>query len=348
MRLRSAVRSALHDAPASSVVGASAPGSGEDHRSLVLVALSGGADSLALAAALAAEASGCGVRAGAAIIDHGLQPGSAAVAARAAAQAAALGLAPVVVRRVTVGDRRGEVSGGPEAAARAARYAALAAVAVELGAAQVLTAHTRDDQAEQVLLALVRGSGTRSLAGMPAERPLAEGVALLRPLLAERFDVTRAVTERSCAELGLDPWHDPHNTDPAFTRVRVRDRVLPALEEELGPGLAAGLARSADLAREDADALEAIAREAAGAILARDEEPLTFPVALLAEQPAAIRNRMIRLIAAERFASQLSREHTLAVASLVTDWHGQGPIQAPGLDVRRKGRDLVCSARNPR
>ena len=109
-------------------------------------------------------------------------------------------------------------------------------------------------------------------------------------------------------------------------------------------GLAAGLARSADLAREDADALEAIAREAAGAILARDEEPLTFPVALLAEQPAAIRNRMIRLIAAERFASQLSREHTLAVASLVTDWHGQGPIDLPGVMAARIGRSIVFTA----
>lgn len=342
MQLRSAVRAALRQPPGA---GGNA---GEHGRPLVLVALSGGADSLALAAALAAEAASAGVRAGAVIVDHGLQRGSAEIAERAAVQARALGLDPVIVRRVTVAEDRGSDSDGPEAVARTARYEALVAAASEFGAGTVLVAHTRDDQAEQVLLALARGSGTRSLSGMPTERRLAGGVRLLRPLLEERFGVTRRTTERSCAELGLEPWHDPHNTDPAFTRVRVRDRVLPVLEKQLGPGLAAGLARSADLAREDADALEALAREAVGAILARKATgPLVVPAGLLAERPAAVRNRMIRLIAAERFASGLSREHTLAIASLVTDWRGQGPAHVPGVEVRREGADLVFSLREP-
>src|SRR5215207_3414871 len=129
---------------------------------LVLVALSGGADSLALAAATAFEAPRAGCRAGAVIIDHGLQQGSAEVAARAAAQAAELGLQPVLVRRVAVAPA-GE--GGPEASARIARYAALDAAAHETGAVLVLLGHTLDDQAETVLLGLARGAGAASLSG---------------------------------------------------------------------------------------------------------------------------------------------------------------------------------------
>src|SRR3954469_16995223 len=204
---------------------------------LVLVALSGGPDSLALAAATAFEAPRAGLRAGAVIVDHGLQAGSADVAARAAVQARDLGLAPVHVVAVEVG-----ASGGPEAAARAARYAALDAAAALHGAAAILLGHTLDDQAETVLLGLARGSGAASLHGMAAVSQSAGSGLYLRPLLGIR----RSTTEPACVDADLHPWTDPQNGDPAFTRVRVRTSVLPLLETELGPGVAEALARTAE------------------------------------------------------------------------------------------------------
>ncbi|WP_449281783.1 tRNA lysidine(34) synthetase TilS [Leucobacter sp.] len=330
--------------------GASAA-SGRDSGSapLVLVALSGGADSLALAAAAAYEAPGAAMRAGAVIVDHGLQEGSRDVAARAAEQASALGLDPVLVRRVDVARDRGD---GPESAARDARYAAFAEVAAEVGAAAILTAHTRDDQAEQVLLGIARGSGIRSLAGIPPLRELAGAGAgsgtppvILRPFLGERPAVSRAVTEEACAEQGLRPWRDPHNDDPAYTRVRVRRRVLPVLEGELGPGVAESLARTADLAREDADALDALAEETLEEIVEHAEAGIAVSVAALAANPPALRHRIIRAVARAEFGVQLSREHTLAVAELVTAWRGQGPIDVPGASVERVRGRLVFTAR---
>ena len=318
----------------------------------VLVGLSGGADSLALAAAVAAEArrfeAARGTQiAGALIVDHGLQPGSEAVAQRAAQTARELGLSPVIVQRVTVDSG----TDGPEAAARAARYEAFAEAAEEAGADIVVTAHTRDDQAEQVLLALARGSGLRSLAGIPLERNLRGAITVMRPFLVEHPEITRATTLQACHEARLEPWHDPHNSDPAFTRVRVRHGVLPRLEEELGGGVTAALARSADLAREDADALDALADAAYRSVLAGaaggagsiagEGSRTVAPVAALAELPAAVLNRVIRQIAATRFASHLGREHTLAVAALVTQWRGQGPIFVPGMRVTRQAGVLV-------
>ncbi|WP_025134515.1 tRNA lysidine(34) synthetase TilS [Leucobacter sp. PH1c] len=359
-------------------------GTAEHAPPLALVALSGGADSLALAAALAHEAPRLNWRAGAILIDHGLQHDSAAVAARAAAQARELGLDPVLVRRVRVAER---APGGPEAAARAARYAAFRDVAEERGARVILTGHTRSDQAEQVLLALARGSGTRSLAGIPEQRDIGESAVLLRPFLAPDPEITRDVTIAACARAGLAPWTDPHNADPVYARVRVRRRVLPVLVEELGAGAAAGLARSADLAREDADALDALAAEALARLrahpaaqpapaaqqapaepgtaephtaqpapagpgpaeLAQPEptQPEPAPIDLdargLAALPAAIRHRVIRRAAAE-YGAQLSREHTLAVAALATEWRGQGPAFVPGIRATRAG-DVLRLAR---
>ena len=186
-------------------------------------------------------------RPAAVVVDHGLQDGSADVAARGGRRpCAALGLDPVEVVTVTVPPATGE---GLEAAARTARYAALEEAAARLGAAVVLLGHTRDDQAEQVLLGLVRGSGARSLAGMPAARD-----HLRRPLLG----TTREQTRAACEAEGLAWWDDPMNEDPAFTRVRAR-RALADLERDLGPGVAAALARTADLLREDADHLDGLA-----------------------------------------------------------------------------------------
>lgn len=297
----------------------------------MLVALSGGPDSLALAAATAFEAPRAGLRAGAVIVDHGLQAGSADVAARAAAQAASLRLDPVRVERVDVAP-----GAGPEAAARAARYGALDRVADEVGAAAVLLGHTLDDQAETVLLALARGSGPGSLRGMPP----AAG-RYLRPLLGIR----RATTVAACADAGLEPWHDPWNADPAYARARVRAAVLPVLEAELGPGIAEALARTAALAAEDADALDAFADELAEDLAEHVPGGVALPVAALAANPPALRQRLVRLVVKAEFGVALSRAQTLAVTRLVSDWRGQGGPDLPGVIVDRRGARVEFRAR---
>jgi tRNA(Ile)-lysidine synthase len=297
---------------------------------LALVALSGGPDSLALAAAVAFEAPRLGWRAGAVIIDHALQKDSAAIAAAAGVVAVELGLNPVIVRRVTVGD-----TGGPEAAARAARYAALSAVAAETGAMTVLLGHTLDDQAETVLLGLARGSGASSLTGM------AEHVGLYaRPLLGIR----RATTVQACTDAGLTAWIDPHNSLQKYTRVRVRTRVLPVLEEELGPGIAEALARTAEQLREDAEALDRFADELVEELAEIADGGISLPVAALAANPAALRQRLIRLAVASEFHVSLTRGHTLEVARLVTHWHGQSRLDLPGVRVERRGGLIVFTA----
>nr|WP_255479439.1 tRNA lysidine(34) synthetase TilS [Quadrisphaera sp. RL12-1S] len=300
---------------------------------MVLVACSGGADSLALAAAAGwlAAPGGRGRapwRAGAVVVDHGLQTGSAQVAAAAGAACTSLGLDPVVVVAVDAAGGRG----GPEAAARDARLAALDEAAGSLGAAAVLLGHTLDDQAEQVLLGLARGSGARSLAGMPARRG-----ALRRPLLG----LPRTTTRAACAALGLRPWEDPTNADPAFTRSRVRSRVLPALEAELGPGVAGALARTADQLREDAEVLE----ELAARLLDRSQPAGGatgdgLDAAVLAAAPAALRRRALRAAAVDAGApaGELTREHVLALDALVVAWRGQGPVPLPG----RVGAQRTC------
>ncbi len=299
----------------------------------MLVALSGGPDSLALAAAVAFEAPRAGLRAGAVIVDHGLQEGSADVAATAARQAGELGLDPVLVRTVAVG-----TAGGPEAAARDARYEALRTAAAETGATMVLLGHTLDDQAETVLLGLARGSGAASLQGMAARTALYS-----RPLLGIR----RSQTERFCADSGLEPWADPQNDDGAFARVRVRTSVLPLLERELGPGIAEALARTAEQLREDSDALDHFAEEIAEELADIAEAGISLPVRALEANPPALRQRLIRLAVQSEFHVSLSRAHTLEVARLVTDWHGQSALDLPGVRVERRDGLLVFSAARP-
>ena len=297
---------------------------------LALVALSGGPDSLVLAAAVAFEAPRAGLRAGAVIIDHGLQPGSADAAAQAARHTTDLGLDPVLVLPVTVG-----TEGGPEAAARTARYAALDQAARDTGAVAVFLGHTLDDQAETVLLGLARGSGAASLRGMDAVAGLYR-----RPLLGIR----RATTVQACADAGLTPWHDPHNADPAYTRVRVRQAVLPVLERELGPGIPEALARTAEQLREDSDALDHFAEEIAEDLAEHSEAGIALPVKALAANPAALRQRLIRLAVASEFHVSLSRAQTLEVARLVTDWHGQSGVDLPGVRVERRDGYLHFTA----
>lgn len=295
--VRCAVRAALADLPAGD---------------LVLVACSGGADSLALAAAVAFEAPRAGLRAGVVSVDHGLQPGSAERARRVAALLAERGMNPAEAVTVAVG-----TDGGPEAAARAARYAALDAAAARHGASAVLLGHSRDDQAETVLLGLARGSGARSLAGMA---PVAGRYR--RPLLG----LARERLAEACAAEGLPAWTDPHNADSAYTRVRVRSDALPALEKALGPGVAAALARTAALLRADADALDALA-------VATDcTADGGLDCARLAAQPAAIRTRILRsaAVAAGCPAGALGAGHVEALDALITGWRGQQGVDLPG------------------
>jgi tRNA(Ile)-lysidine synthase len=271
--------------------------------SRVEVALSGGADSLALAACLAFVAPRAGWSAGAIVVDHGLQADSAMVAEHAAGQARSLGVDAEVVP-VEVGR-----SGGPEAAARDARLAVLRDRSVDA----VLLGHTLDDQAETVLLGLGRGSGPRSLAGMPA----VDGV-LRRPFLAMR----RHDTERICRASDLTWWDDPHNAAPVFRRNRLRHDVLPLLEEVLGGGVAPALARTADQLRADTELLDELAAAVA--------DPCDVPV--LTALPAALRSRVLRRAAlgAGADGSELAAVHLGELDRLVTDWHGQARVELPG------------------
>ncbi|MGA0567315.1 tRNA lysidine(34) synthetase TilS [Rathayibacter sp. KR2-224] len=318
------VRRAVRDALASAAVSAG---------DLVLVGLSGGADSLALAAGAAFEGLRAGIRVGAVIIDHGLQDASATTADRAREQAVALGLDPVVVKRVEVATPSG--TGGPENAAREARYAAFAEVLADVGASHLLLAHTLDDQAETVLLGLARGSGAASLQGMAPESG-----SVLRPLLGIR----RQATRQACIDAGLEPWDDPHNLDRSYTRVRVRHDVLPVLERELGPGVAEALARTAEQLREDARAFDEMIEEVIEDICEPAEAGIAVSVGALEANPPAVRNRIIRFVVLSEFGIALERVHVLAVARLVTEWHGQKRLDLPGVKVKRDGGMLVFTS----
>lgn len=207
----------------------------------LILAVSGGADSMALLHACAFLHRRGQIVARAVTVDHGLQGSSAAVADRVVATSESWGV-PAQAVQVTV---EADVA-GLEAAAREARYTALEAARQAADADWILTAHTRNDQAETVLLGLMRGSGTRSLAGMSSLTG-----RLLRPLLA----LDRAATEASCTAQGIEVWYDPMNRDVAYARVRTR-RLLASLEAELGQPITANLARTAELCRADADFID--------------------------------------------------------------------------------------------
>lgn len=280
----------------------------------VLVACSGGADSLALLSATVFEARKPGLRVVGVTVDHGLQDGSADHAARVVAQMAALGADETATARVQV-DPAGL---GVEAAARRARYEVLGQLREHFGAESVLLGHTRDDQAETVLLGLARGSGARSIAGMRRRFDHYE-----RPLL----DVARADTVAACLAEGIEFWDDPHNEDPVFARVRVRQQVLPVLEDQLGPGVAATLARTADQVRDDVEALDAIADRALERIGGVDGVELLE----LDELPRAVATRVLRLAAlaagardAELFHVHVTALHQLALGAI------SGEVQLPG------------------
>lgn len=285
-RLRKAIRSSLQ-------------GFGAQHT--ITLAVSGGADSLALALATSFVAKEHNLQVSAVVIDHGLQSGSAAVATRAASQVAELGIESEIIR-VQV-DSRGSL----EAAAREARYSYLDA----LPSAAVLLGHTMDDQAETVLMGLGRGSGPRSIAGM---RPV--NGKYRRPFLGVR----RSETEHLCLLHGLEPFSDPHNADARFRRVRIRTEVVPLLDDVLGGGVVPALARTAEQVQVDLDYLDGLV----------DHASMSSDCAVLAEMDPAIRHRMLRRLARDAGAAEITSVHIAQIDALVTQWRGQGVVDLPG------------------
>lgn len=302
--LRSAVRAAL---------GKFSPGD------LILVAVSGGADSLALAEAAKLEADKLALKLIGININHQLQVGSEIQSMKVVEQLSF----PCEVRNITV-----ELVDGLEASARRARYQALEDFAKDSGAVAILLGHTKDDQAETVLLGLARGSGARSLSGMAFENGI-----YLRPFL----NITRAQTVAACRELNLIPWNDPHNDDLNFLRVRVRKKVLPNLVQELGPGISDALVRSAALLRDDADSLDHLAQE----FWQKDR---SLDVGPLAKLPKAIRTRVLRIALLESGVTQLSSDQIGQVEALISNWKGQGEVSLPaGVKVSRISGRLTLS-----
>lgn len=300
---------------------------GEPASGTLCVAVSGGADSLALAEAAAYTCRSLRVRA--LVVDHGLQAGSDEVAAKAAATARELGVGEALVLPVAVAGR-----GGPEAAARGARYAALREAAA---GAPVLLGHTLDDQAETVLLGLGRGSGPRSIAGMrPHDPPWG------RPLLG----LPRATTRAACAGLGLTPWQDPHNVDRRYRRVRLREEALPMLEDVLGGGVAGALARTAAQLREDIEVLDVLGEELLTTALGegrngtggRESGAPELSVPALETAPAALRRRALRSWLLAAGVRELTDAHLRSVDALVADWRGQGGVWLPGDFEARRAR----------
>lgn len=296
----------------------------------VLVAVSGGADSLALAHALSIESKEFVVTVVGVTVDHQLQEQSGAQAQKVMEQLKNFGL-DCIIKKVNV-----DLQNGLEASARKARYEALQEVAKEKNAVAVFLGHTRDDQAETVLLGLARGSGTRSLSGMAHHNGL-----YVRPLL----EITRMQNEMYCKELNLQFWNDPHNENPDFSRVRVRTEALPILEKSIGPGIAEALARSAHLLRDDADALDHWAK--------REEIHLDLAdldCAHLEGLPRAIRTRVIRaaIYEAGAPAGMVTLEHVSAVEALISAWSGQGALNLPGgVKVERISGRLSLSQHRP-
>jgi tRNA(Ile)-lysidine synthase len=296
----------------------------------VLVAVSGGADSLALAYALAVEAKKLAITVTGVTVDHQLQNQSSVQAEKVVAQLKDFEI-ECIVKKVTV-----DIKDGLEASARKARYQAIEEVVQQQNAVAVFLGHTKDDQAETVLLGLARGSGTRSLSGMAHHNGI-----YVRPLL----EITRIQNEEFCNEVGLQFWIDPHNADSQFARVRVRTEALPTLEKTIGPGISDALARSAHLLRDDADALDHWAK--------REEVHLDLAdldCAHLETLPRAIRSRILRsaIYAAGAPSGSVSAEHVSAVEALISAWNGQGALNLPGgVKVERISGRLSLSPHRP-
>lgn len=310
-KARLAVRQALH---------ALTPG---DH---VIVAVSGGADSLLLAHCLGFEGEQLALHITAVVVDHQLQENSSEIANATKNKLLAMGITDVKVVPVQVIKKD-----GLEADARSARYEALNAFAQNLDARAIFLGHNQDDLAESVLLGLTQGSGTKSLAGMARQSGI-----YIRPFLT----ITREEVINACAEAGIEYWSDPHNEDERFTRVKIRKQVLPLMESLIGPGIKDALARSARIFREDSDALDLLSEE----IFATIPDPKMIEVALLEKLPVALRKRVIRRAISRLGANRISAEQLDWVDALISDWRGQGAVALPaGVTARRESGRLALS-----
>ena len=295
----------------------------------LLIAVSGGADSLSLASAVLFESNKLQLQVATVTIDHGLQKNSAKVTEQTLEKLSQIGISEAWSKKVRVG-----LKGGPEAAARAARYKALESIRIESKSDFIVLGHTANDQAETVLLGLTRGSGSRSLSGMSVKSE-----KLLRPLLS----IERATTEQFCKDENISPWQDPQNKDLKFLRVRIRKVVLPFLEKQLGNGILSNLIRTSSQLQEDDQYLSLVAAKAFKRIAKTTSNSLSLAQPELLKLPESIRNRVIKS-AIDYFEVDSSRAHVLAVADLVSNWHGQKPLALPGVRVERKGKTITLKA----
>ena len=283
----------------------------ENNSQPILFGCSGGADSMAMALGLFLEVKDLKIIP--VVVDHGLQANSAEITNQTITALQNIGYKEIktAVAQISITD-------GLEASARRARYQIFNQFIDAYNAKYFMLAHTLNDQAEQVLLGLARGSGTRSLSGMAIQNNI-----FVRPLLK----ISRDITEAACIEGGINIWQDPHNDDLRFTRVRVRKNLLPIIEENIGPRITEALARSADLLRDDADALDGFASEFMNQV-----DPINLEVIDLERLPKAIRTRVLRLAIYKAGAPSgtLSADHILAVEALISDWHGQKEVSLPG------------------
>lgn len=295
----------------------------------LLVAVSGGADSLALASATLFESKKLQLQVATVTIDHGLQKNSSKVTEQTLDKLHQIGIIEAWSKKVKVGTK-----GGPEAAARDARYTALESIRLESKSDFILLGHTANDQAETVLLGLTRGSGSRSLSGMSVKTE-----RFLRPLLS----IERSTTEQFCKDEKISAWQDPQNKDLKFLRVRIRKVVLPFLEKQLGNGIFNNLIRTSSQLQEDDQYLSDVAKKAFKKIAKITGQAVTLGQPELQKLPDAIRNRVIKA-AIDHLEVESSRKHVLAVADLVLNWHGQKPLSLPGVRVERKGKTITLKA----
>jgi tRNA(Ile)-lysidine synthase len=309
----------------------------EPNTKSVVVGLSGGVDSLVLTAVAVWVGERSGFTVQSVIVDHGLQAGSGEIASSAAIAATRLGATSVEICNVVVG-----TDGGIEMAARTARRSALLDVA---NGRPILLGHTANDQAETVLLRLLRGSGAHSLSAMSACTKTWH-----RPFLSHLRGEIEQASDELLAPLGITPWRDPHNFDDGFSRVKMR-KHLDLLSEEFGPSIIAGLVRTSDMLRFDDQALDQIAAQCF-----QTAETSRFYVSVSIEElenlPSAIRTRLIklcfdRLTTGSRENSPLTHQHVMSIEALISRWSGQGGIALPlGVTAKRECGRLVLNRGN--
>ena len=279
----------------------------------ILVACSGGADSLALAWTSQVVTERIGLNLIAVIIDHQLIKESSQVAQDAKKKCEDFGIEKVVIKQIEVKDD----NDGLEAAARKARYEAFEELVNEFNAKAVLLAHTQDDQAETMLMRLTRGSGAKSLSAMKEVSG-----KYLRPFLhIRKKELVNALEKEN-----ISYWQDPANTNYKFLRAKVRHELMPKLIEILGDSVIDSLDKTSELLKEDNEALDLIAQES------YEKLNKELNVEFLKEYPAAIRKRIIKIAALEAgvIPGPFSFEHIEAIDALVTNWRGQGNVDLPG------------------